>query len=81
MSNETQTPRKRGFSVAPSPFNPVKLELGIILILWILVWLILDSITKNNGIQILILFIFGVSAMCWLVLRIRRLLRAQSPHG
>ena len=66
---------KSTFSVAASPFNPVKLELVIMLITGFVLWLVLDSITDNDLTHVAILFLYGVSAAAWLSLRIRKLSR------
>ena len=75
LKNESQQNTQAGFGVAPSPFNGVKLELGLILVLAIVVWLAADIITPEKSSQLLILFVYGLLAMGWLVLRTRRVLR------
>ncbi len=62
---------KRGFSVSASPFNGVKLELGIIFILGALLWLGAHSIIASTGAQLLIFFGFGLLSALWLVARTR----------
>ncbi|NOX92684.1 MAG: hypothetical protein GXP18_09635 [Gammaproteobacteria bacterium] len=64
----------RGFGVAASPFNGVKLELGICIILGMLLWLGADSITANEGTQLLILLMYSLSGTIWLVMRTRAVL-------
>ncbi|NOZ54467.1 MAG: hypothetical protein GXP08_15265 [Gammaproteobacteria bacterium] len=63
-----------GFGVAASPFNGVKLELAIILILGVSFWLVLDSITNNDIAQIGLLLLFGVIGAGRLVVRTRSLM-------
>ena len=65
---------KKGFGVTASPFNRVKLELGIILCLGILLWLAADSITASLAAQLLLLAAYGIGGMLWLVWRTRRVL-------
>lgn len=67
--------KKKGFGVAPSPFNGVKLELGIILSLGVLAWFAIHYFTKDTNLQLLLLFVFSVSAMLRLVYKARRILR------
>lgn len=71
----TQHTNKKGFGVAASPFNRVKLELGIILSLELLLWLAADSITADLGTQLWLLAAFSVLGMVWLIVRTRRVLR------
>ncbi len=65
----------KGFGVAASPLNRVKLELGIILLVGLLLWLAVDSITADFANQLLILAFFGGTSALWLVLRTRRTLQ------
>jgi len=62
----------KGFGVAPSPLNGVKLELGIALFVGGLLWLAVDSITADLADQLLLLGGYGLVAALWLVLRVRR---------
>ena len=67
--------KKKGFGVAASPFNAIKLELGVCAILGVLLWLGADSITADDAIQLLLLLIYGLLAAGWLILRTRSVLR------
>ena len=67
--------RPKGFGVTASPFNGVKLELGLCLMLGALLWLGADSITANEGAQLLMLLIYSLLAAIWLVLRTRVVLQ------
>jgi len=69
-----------GFGVHASPFNGVKLELAIILILGALFWLVLDSITNNEITQIGLLLLFGILGAVWLVIRTRILILKNTNH-
>ena len=62
---------KKGFGVAASPFNGVKIELGIVLILGIVLWLAADSITASIAAQLLLLVSYGLIGAFWLVIRTR----------
>lgn len=64
----------RAFAVAASPFNGIKIELGIAILLGAILWLAADSITADESAQWLILLGYGLSSMCWLVLRTRAVL-------
>ncbi len=68
-------------AVAPSPFNEIKLELAIAALLGAVLWLAEDLITADLLTQVLLLFGYAVTAAIWLVLRTRRVLRAQSLAG
>jgi len=70
-----------GIRVPASPFNRVKLELGIILLLGLLLWLAADSITADADAQIGLLAGFGLAGMAWLVLRTRRVLHRHRGMG
>lgn len=72
----------KGTGVPPSPLNPVKLELAIIMIVAVLLWAVHGRITADPLGQLLLLGGYGVLAMAWLVLRTRRILarRGTLPH-
>jgi len=72
---ESVPENKKGFTVNPSPLNPVKLELGVIIILGTTLLLISDHLTKSKFGQLLILGGFGLIAMLWLVFRVRQVMR------
>ncbi|MGD8525774.1 MAG: hypothetical protein PVJ63_05970 [Thioalkalispiraceae bacterium] len=74
---QIDTGSTKGLAVTPSPFNPVKLELGYIIVSGLLLLLIVHRITDNPRVQLLILAVFGVLAMLRLILRVRRVLRQQ----
>ncbi|WP_455222549.1 hypothetical protein [Kaarinaea lacus] len=72
---ENKSSKPQGLSVAPSPFNAVKLELAVIIIVGLLLWIAVDSITNNHAAQIVILLIFGLLGAAWLIFRTHLLLR------
>jgi hypothetical protein len=77
-----QETRSAGFGVVASPFNGVKIELGICIILGAILWLGADSITANEGAQLLMLLSYGLLATGWLVLRTRAVLRrCEAEHS
>ena len=69
------------FSVAPSPFNAVKLELGIVIVIGVLLLIGVDSITDDTFIQIALMFIAGASAMVWIIWRTSKILKRQSQSS
>lgn len=74
-------PRK-DFGVDASPFNGIKLELGICLILGVLLWLGANSITADAGAQLLMLLAYSVAGAAWLMLRTRAVLhRCEAEHS
>jgi len=74
--------RSTGFGVAASPFNGIKLELGICVILGLLFWLGADSITADAGAQLLMLLTYSLLTATWLVLRTRAVLRrCEAEHS
>ncbi|MBL1275118.1 MAG: hypothetical protein COB30_003430 [Ectothiorhodospiraceae bacterium] len=58
-----------------SAFNSVKIELGFAMLIGVVLWLAADSITADEGTQWLLLMSYGLSSMCWLILRTRAILR------
>ena len=58
-----------------SAFNSVKIELGFAMLFGVLLWLVADSITANEGTQWLLLMGYSLLSMCWLVLRTRAVMR------
>ena len=79
MSELTQ--RRRGFGVAPSPFNPVKLELGVILCLAPLAWLLAGKLLPSPVLQVLGLGLYASGSALWLIVRVRVLLRTMRTDG
>jgi len=76
MSRDTKAgsiPEKTsGFTVQASPLNQVKLELGAILIMGIVLLLIIDFITDSRESQLGVLMCFGLTAMGWLIIRVKK---------
>jgi hypothetical protein len=62
-------------SVAASPLNPVKLDLGVILWVAALLWLVLSRIGASATLQILALAGFSCAGMVWLLARTRAVVR------
>lgn len=66
---------RRAFTVAASPLNGVKFELGIVLCLAGLAWLLHDRLISDVVLQLLGLAACGLAGMFWIILRTRRILR------
>jgi hypothetical protein len=78
----TLASRAKTFTVAPSPFNTVKFDLGIILISGILLLLVHGRITRSPLLQFLLLLGYGIMGMGWIVFRTRRIrVQVQSARG
>ena len=74
-SEPEQNAPSAGFGVAASPFNSVKMELGIALIIGLVLWLAADSITASVGAQLLLLVGYGLISSVWLIFRTHRVLK------
>ncbi len=66
---------KKGFGVAASPFNGIKIELGIAISIGFVLWLAADSITASIATQLLLLVGYGLFSAGWLVYRTRRIVQ------
>lgn len=69
---------RRGFSIAPSPLNGVKLELGLILVVGMLLAVVHARIAHGVLAQLVLLGGYGLAAMAWLLVRTHRVLRRQA---
>ena len=72
---------KSGIGVTASPFNGVKLELALILIIGITLGLVLNHMLESDTLQMLVLAGYGVVASIWIILRTRSLARAHHECG
>lgn len=73
--SETEAEKRPGLQVAASPFNGVKLDLAIIILVMLLLWLVLAQTVTDGFVQTVVLFLYSVLAACWIIFRIRRILR------
>lgn len=64
----------KGLTVAPSPLNDVKLDLGIILTVGGLLLLIQGRVIDNLALQFLLLLSYGLLGMVWIIVRVRRVM-------
>lgn len=68
--------KRRGFTVAASPFNGVKLDLALILLLGVVVFLLQERVfdgTSAAGLAALL--IYGLCAAIWIIWRVNRVRR------
>lgn len=75
IRRESVTRTRGGFTVPASPLNVVKLDLGVILCVALLVWLMVEYLSDRVVVQLTVLALYGVLAMAWLLLRTRRIER------
>ena len=74
-------------TVAPSPLNEVKLDLGIILAGGLVLLLVQGRAVDGLPLQFLLLSSYGLLGMIWIVVRVRRVVaklereREQLPDG
>ena len=71
--------KKSGFTVQASPFNGVKLDLALILLIGVVVWLAHERVTENALGQLLFLVGYGVIAGAWVVVRTRYVAVKHTP--
>ncbi|NMQ18206.1 hypothetical protein E4P82_02745 [Candidatus Competibacter phosphatis] len=69
----------KGLTVAPSPLNEVKLDLGIILAIGVLLLLVQGRALESLSLQLLLLLSYGLLGMLWIVIRVHRIM-AQFNH-
>lgn len=72
--------QQRGFTVKASPFNGVKLDLAVIVVVAVVWWLIHSKLTENGLIQLGLLAGYGVLAMLWLMMRTHQISRRQAEQ-
>lgn len=75
----------QGWTVAPSPFNEVKLDLGVILSVGVVLLLVQGRALDSLLAQFLVLACYGVLGMLWIIMRVRRVMarlaREQERHS
>lgn len=67
--------QKKGFTVQASPFNVVKFDLALILIVGVVLMFVHERLVEGQLSQLALLFGYGVAAMCWVLFRTRRVAR------
>ncbi len=78
--SESITRKAHGWAVAPSPFNGVKLELAVILIVGLLLVLLSGRLFASLWWQWLVPLGFGCAGALWIVWRVRAV-AARITHG
>jgi hypothetical protein len=73
--------RRRGFTVAASPFNSVKLDLALIIVVAVVVVLIHKHLAESFLAQLAILAGYGLISMAWLILKTRRISRSVAEEN
>ncbi len=76
-SDGGKQPVEKSFGVAPSPFNAVKLELGVLIVLNLSLLAMLNSIIQDGFIQIALLLMAGIAGMVWIIWRTHKILKEQ----
>lgn len=74
MKETGSVPGDKGMTVAPSPFNEVKLDLGIILVVGGLLLLAQGRVLDSLLLQLLVLVSYGLVGLIWIVVRTRRVM-------
>ena len=74
--NASVTRKQRYVTVAPSPLNAVKLDLGIIIVLSVIIWVLIPRLIADELLQIFVLAGFGLLAAVWIIFRTRRVMRS-----
>ncbi len=80
MNERRSIARRGGVTVPPSPLNPVKRELGVILVTGVFMLVGVGALGLDPVTEILVLLGYGVAGTVWVALRTHRVLRAR-PRG
>ncbi len=81
MVKETgSVPGGKGMTVAPSPFNEVKLDLGIILAVGCLLLLVQGRLLDSLLLQLLALVSYGGIGLIWIIVRTRQIMAKLTDH-
>ncbi|MBL4851776.1 MAG: hypothetical protein JKY90_05795 [Gammaproteobacteria bacterium] len=62
-------------AVSASPFNGVKLELALILVIGLILWLILERLFPHRIEAFIMLVGYSLLAAGWIILRVRNVLK------
>jgi len=68
--------RGKVFTVRASPFNAIKLDLALILVIGIVVLVVHERLVEGQLGQLSIIVGYGLAAMFWIVMRTRRVLKS-----
>lgn len=79
------TTSQNRFTVSPSPFNGVKFELGVVIVLGGLLLLVQGRLSDSLLVQNLLLAVYGLLSMIWVIWRTRQVLhrleKQVNEHG
>ena len=67
--------RGKAFTVQASPFNAIKLDLALILVVGVVLLIAHERLVDDQLGQLLLLAGYGLAAMLWVVLRTRHVLK------
>ncbi len=73
--------KSKKFAVQPSPFNLIKLELGIILIVGILWGIGVGILVSSRLLQLALFILYGFGAMAWLIARTAHVLKRHASDS
>ncbi len=63
------------FAVSASPFNGVKLELSLVLVIGLILWLALERLFPHRVEAFFMLVGYSLLAAGWIILRVRKILK------
>ncbi len=81
LSKKESKKRRQRTGVPPSPFNPVKLELGLIVVVGVSLLLAVSRWLEDMATQLAVLAAYGAAAALWLTLRTRRIVKRLRQGG
>lgn len=67
--------RGKAFTVQASPFNAIKLDLALILVVGIVLLIVHERLVDDQLGQLLLVAGYGLVAMLWIVMRTRHVLK------
>ena len=73
--HESVPENKKGFTINASPLNPVKLDLGLVLIIGFMLLMLNEKLSDSRAVQFAILGGYGIVAMVYLIWRTRKLVK------
>ncbi len=75
LATKIENGKKAYFSVAASPFNGVKLEIALIIVVAIVLWFVVERLYPHRIEAFLLLGAFSLLAAGWIIMRARRVLK------
>ena len=66
---------KKHFAVAASPFNGVKFELALIIVIAVVLWFVLERLFPHRIEAFLLLGAYSLLAAGWIIMRVRHVLK------